>query len=143
MNPLLMVLGLTGFHRCGRAFGGNWLTARSVAAGSLFGLLGLWSVAANLALAIEYQRLIAPVDPETRDEFVARQYEGGTIERVSDHPGAVIEDLPVGERGDIALVGDPCRVWWTDGFGWVPLDAIDGDDRPGTFCFALRIALHE
>lgn len=127
--PLLALLALAGLHRCGRWFGGP-LRPGSVAVGSGLLLLGIWGLVANLGLALEYQRLIAPVDPGLRTGLVQRQYELGPgeppapIARVTDR-GDLPEDP--GRRGDVAVLGPRCdAVAWSDGFGWHVLP--DSDD---------------
>lgn len=134
--PLLAVLGLAGVQVTAswwrRAHPTRLLAVPLV-------LLGVWGVAANLALAIEYQRLIAPVDPATRDAFVAWQYElsDGT-HRVQDRSGPRGSDVDIGPRGTIMVVSD---VWcsWSDGFGWHRLhdDGIASPSPPVPICVEL------
>jgi hypothetical protein len=124
--PLVALLGLVGVEVVA-----EWSTsadrtrARAAAAGLV--VLALWGVATNLALGLEYQRLIAPVDEHTRTAFVAWQHtlakpasgwEGRVVGDVDD-----LADVP-GERGDMYVIvaGDRCRsVAWSDGFSWSEL----------------------
>jgi hypothetical protein len=112
--PLLLVLGLAGLHVTLR-----WATTRPSAVRRALvataTVAALWGVAANLALALEYQRLIAPVDPATRVAFVSWQHTlGDTGDRVSvgEPPGR----HEVAERGwRYVLLGPDGGCWWSDG----------------------------
>jgi hypothetical protein len=117
--PLLALLGLAGVQVTAnwwrRAQPTRLLAVPLVA-------LGLWGLAANLALAIEYQRLIAPVDPATRSAFVAWQYTIGS-------PGDEIHNTHVifsVRRGTIyhesGYFEDCGGFTWADGFSLQPLD---------------------
>jgi len=120
--PLLALLGLAGVQ-VSTSWWRRAQPTRLLAVPLV--VLGLWGLAANLALAIEYQRLIAPVDPATRVAFVEWQYElsAGT-HRVQDRSGPRGPDEDIAPRGTIMVVSD---VWcsWSDGFGWHQLHEDD------------------
>jgi hypothetical protein len=140
--PLLVLLGLLGLE----VFVDWWARDRRLFPLIAFGVLAAWGVAANVALAVEYQRLIAPVDPRTRDAFVAWQYglpHAQVWGRIGVGPPPTGGDP--GERGDIVLgipgleapsggrvddrarppFGTDCTVYWSDGFGWYELSSLD------------------
>jgi hypothetical protein len=124
--PLLLLLALTGLQVVA-----GWVGRQQVAIGRLvmidLALLGVLGVAVNGALAIEYQRLIAPVEPSTRTDFVVRQlaWAGGAEDRADTiRDVAELRDVD-GERGDLRLVvaeGQGCvGAVWSDGFSWIEL----------------------
>jgi hypothetical protein len=122
--PLLLLTSLAGLHTCGRRFGGP-RTAGAVAVGVAFLLLGTWGVLANVALALDYQRVIAPVDPELRYDFVGFQAALPAEPRVR-FTTALSDN---GQRGDMTVVGDCDALLWSDGHQWYLLegdpDALD------------------
>jgi hypothetical protein len=88
-------------------------------------VLAAWGVATNLALALEYQRLIAPAREADRLAFVELQYDlDGTtrVSRVGGEDALLVSPDPE-DRGQVVLV-DGCRlgIYWTDGFTWTQLD---------------------
>jgi hypothetical protein len=135
--PLAALLGLAGLH----TIAGWWpeaTAAKRVLATSGLAVLAIWGVAANLALAIEYQRVIAPVELETRWDFLRFQH-GSTLEvdlvrwppGPSDEQraerGAIWAQVRVDELGD-EVEDEGCRVLWSDGFNDYPV--------PGAVCGA-------
>jgi hypothetical protein len=123
--PLVALLALTGVEVVAR-----WLVSQKVVIKRLvvldLALLGLWGVLANLALSIEYQRLIAPVDDQTRWAFLA-------VQRGDDFTTRTVafESLPeVGPRGSVVVVrrGGGCAPYWSAGFAWYEV--------PGATCTA-------
>ena len=114
--PVLLLGGLTGINVIGRWWGSGAIAARSAVAAGLV-VLGLWGVTANLALAIEYQRLIAPVDLRTRVAFVSWQY---TLHK-GRHGIEPFLHGPPGPRGTLQVADGRCR--WSDGFSWYVLAA--------------------
>ncbi len=123
----LLLCSLAGLH----ALVAWWPRARPRQrwlAGLALGVAAVWGVVANLALALEYQRLIAPVDPATRTAFVAWQYTlASGSPRVQERSETPEGDQP-GRRGDIVAVtgsGGSSAVWWTDGFSWTELAGLE------------------
>lgn len=125
--PLLVLLALAGVQVVAA-----WVARQQVAVARLvmvdLALLGVLGVLVNGALAIEYQRLIAPVDPLTRTDFVVNQYRWGDGDGVDAFE--VVrgpEELAgvEGERGDLRLIvreGEGCvGAVWSDGFDWIEL----------------------
>jgi hypothetical protein len=131
--PLLLLLALTGVQVVA-----GWVARQQAMIANLvmvdLALLGVLGVAVNGALAIEYQRLIAPVEPLTRTDFVVTQYRWGRDDAVSEAFDAALEaavrdpselEEIDGERGDLRLIvreGQGCvGVVWSDGFRWIEL----------------------
>lgn len=123
--PLALLLGLVGLE----VLVGWWARTRPTALLAVpLVLLGFWGVASNLALAIEYQRLIAPVDPATRSAFFQWQHTltnlgfDPTTRVVSDV--SELRDVP-GQRGAFYFIvpsSDTCEgIAWSDGFSWSEL----------------------
>lgn len=130
--PLLALLAIAGLHRLGRWFGAK-LRAPSVLVGGVLLVLGLWGVAANLAFALEYQRLIAPADPSDRAAFIGFQYDLPFSDTSQVTQGPPLEGdltgshlLPsIGPRGAILIMGDCDGMYWSDGFSWSSIDDPD------------------
>ncbi len=123
--PLLLLAGLAGLHV---AF--CWMSGRGSRAAQVCGvglaLLAVWGLAANLALAVEYQRVIAPVEPSTRWAFLEVQH-GAALETTTWDSAALPD--PTGSRGRVlSWVQDgSCAVVWTDGFEWTEVPEADCD----------------
>jgi hypothetical protein len=139
--PLLVLLSLAGLHVCGRRFGGP-PTKGSIVLGTVLLVLGAWGVATNVALAVEYQRLIAPVDAETRYDFIRFQADVGDVgAALTSLDGESVPSPTPGERGDVVIYGLEdgdfvCdALLWSDGRNWYVLendgldiyDVIDDD----------------
>lgn len=115
--PPLLLLALAGLHACGRRFAGD-LRPAVVATGVAFLVLGAWGVAANLGLAVEYQRLIAPTGLDTRYDFVAFQ-----VDAPGDPPVVRTDEVPdVAARGTLLVLGDCDALFYSDGHLWYLLE---------------------
>lgn len=84
---------------------------------SAAGLLALWGVAANLAVSVELQNLIAPRDPDVRYEFVTRQYGDDQL----DLPTFDVVPPPA-QRGELIVIGDCEALLWSAGNRWFVLE---------------------
>jgi len=120
--PLLALLGACGAGEVAAWYGRARWPARLALALAVVLLLA-WQTVCSLALAIEYQRLIA-VSDEDRAEFVAFQYRvAGPDPAVRRLPANATPPVPVPPRGEIVLrFGEDdglCRgVLWSDGQSW-------------------------
>ena len=130
--PLLVTAGLVGMHRIslaavvdsgGRSEGRarrRWL-APVVALGVV---AATWGVVANVALAVEYQRLIIPADPDARYDFIRFQHE---LDGYRTTVPVVAEVPAVARRGGLVAVGDCDALLWSDGTSW---HVIEGELDP-------------
>ena len=87
--------------------------ALAVAAG-----LALWSIAVNLALTLDYQKLQMPLSPDVRYEFVTRQLAGMT-----DVPLLETDTVPApAHQGSLLAIGDCEALLWSNGQRWFLLE---------------------
>jgi hypothetical protein len=99
--------------------------ALAIAAVALVGVLGLWSVWVNVALALDYQRFSSPnADIDGRAAMVAWQVHLSPREafdvRRGDDPG------PAGPEGSLFVVGDCDGLYRSDGELWAPVERTPG-----------------
>ncbi len=120
--PLLAVTALPGALLAAHRIA-SWSTGRRRAALVAAGGLAVWSLWANLGLALAYQRLFVPERPSDRTDFVATQL------RIDDLlPGRIGWVAADGPPVDVApaatfVVVGPCReLWWSDGYAWTQLE---------------------
>jgi hypothetical protein len=108
-----------------------WLGHRPARRAVAFAVLlvaGTWSLAANVALALETQRLLILPTPATRRDFVAMQHDldaklfGGPPHGVIE-TARLPDDAPV---GTVAIIGDCEGIYWRSGRLWYALERASG-----------------
>lgn len=134
--PLLLLLALTGFWATV-----GWLDHRSawarravVAGFAVVVAVGAWT---GFALALEYQRNLAPLVPDgLRHQYVAWQWDVADALGVG-HPGVRRVDRlgPVGPRDSLAVLGDCDAVYGSDGNEW---RAVERTAAAGHFRLGVR-----
>ncbi|MCC5950881.1 MAG: hypothetical protein JJU45_02180 [Acidimicrobiia bacterium] len=118
--PLVVVGGLVGLHVISRWIeieprGQRWRRPLVI----LAAIAAVWGVAVNVALALEYQRVVLPWSLEQRYDFVVTQHRLDGHRR--DVP--VVEDIPaVGQRGEMVVVGECTALLWADGDSWFVIE---------------------
>jgi hypothetical protein len=133
--PVLVLAGVVGLHRvvgaATRREAGQprprWVVPVLVGAVVLAG----WGVVANVAMAVEYQRLMVPRDAAMRYDFLRFQHQ------LDGHRAALrtVDLVPAdgGRRGELVVVGECRALLWSDGRGWwvVEGELAEGDVAPG------------
>lgn len=113
--PVLVLAALVGVHRVSEA---TVPVRRAALVGAV--ILGGWGVVANLALAVEHQRVVAPAELDMRYDFIRFQHE---LDGHSYRPTRVDDEVPQpGERGELVVVGDCSALLWSNGASWFVLE---------------------
>jgi hypothetical protein len=128
--PLLVVAGAVGLHRLVAAAtrpatGGRrpaWVVPVTVGAVVLAG----WGVVANVAMAVEYQRLMVPRDAAMRYDFLRFQHALDGHRATPPVAGEVPADG--GRRGELVVLDDCRALLWSDGRGWWVIEGELADD---------------
>ena len=140
--PLLVLLVVPGFHL---AYG--WLAASHAARGAArvwcrvavvgLAILVLWGCFATFALALEYQRVLAPFVPDdSRRSYI--QFQSDVAEWIGTEP------LPVGRGRELPrpahpnqlfVVGDCAGLYTPDGRQWA---GVERTNRTGQFRLRIR-----
>jgi hypothetical protein len=121
--PLLVVLGGAGTYAVvGWYEAGRRVTTARVAIAAGLAVLAVFSVLANVALAVVYQRAYAPFTSEPdRAAFVRfqRAAPGGSHMPVRRGDALPRQAAPA---GTLFVVGDCVAVFWSDGADWHPVE---------------------
>lgn len=123
--PVLLIGAFAGiqtlWHWLGRSDRERWRTGAVVA----MCILALWSIMANLALAVDYQHLEVPLTPDVRYEFLQLQYAGRGPSDALVHASVV---PPPGQRGTLLAIGDCEALLWSNGDRWLVIEGSLSDE---------------
>jgi hypothetical protein len=103
---------------------------RRIVLGGASALL-LWSIWANLSIALLYQRLYVPTNADDRHAFVSLQV---ALDRLV--PGSLPydrSDMPpgsLGPAGSLHVTRSCDELWWSDGTMWIQLEPLPSGASP-------------
>jgi hypothetical protein len=102
-----------------------------------FAVLAAFSLAANFALSLLYQRAYSPFTGDReRAAFVRFQHDAPGGSYMSVHRGDTLPRVLPG--GTLFVLGDCDAVYWSDGKDWRLIEQAQMREAPPTFCSVLR-----